>query len=181
MDWLYEALLILLIVAIAVFMLIMAIHGYFMVRNRVPYVRLPEGALPEVVRELEVRASDNVLDLGCGDGRVLVALQKGCPKARYTGYENDLVVWLRSQWRSPRGVELVRGEISEVEIGKATKVFVYLGPQLMAELEPRFESELPAGARVVSVQFPLPNRHPDKIVKLENSASHAACLYVYNY
>ena len=63
MDWLYEALLILLIVAIAVFMLIMAIHGYFMVRNRVPYVRLPEGALPEEVRELEVRASDNELDL----------------------------------------------------------------------------------------------------------------------
>ena len=44
MDWLYEASLIVIIVAIAVFMLVMAIHGYFMVRNRVPYVRLPEGA-----------------------------------------------------------------------------------------------------------------------------------------
>ncbi len=52
---------------------------------------------------------------------------------------------------------------------------------MMAELEPRFERELAAGVRVVSVQFPLPTRKADKVVELINSASHAAKLYVYNY
>ncbi len=181
MDWLYEASLIVIIVAIAVFMLIMAIHGYFMVRNRVPYVRLPEGALPEVARELDLNSADKVVDLGAGDGQVLAALQKYCPEASYIGYENNLIVWAKSKWRAPRGIQLIRGEIAAADISAASKVFVYLGPKLMAELEPRLQAELPAGARVVSAQFPLPYRRPDKIVTLGNSASRATCLYVYNY
>jgi hypothetical protein len=52
---------------------------------------------------------------------------------------------------------------------------------MMAELEPRFERELSAGARVVSVQFPLPGRAADKVVDLADSESHAGKLYVYNY
>jgi hypothetical protein len=51
----------------------------------------------------------------------------------------------------------------------------------MAGLEPRFVSELGKGARVVSVQFPLPHRAPDEVVELPASRAHAARLYVYNY
>jgi hypothetical protein len=181
MHWLYEPILIGLVAAVVGFLLVLAVHGYFMLRNRVPYVRLPLGALPEVERELEVRGVDSVIDLGCGDGRVLTALQAACPQARYVGYENDWMVWIVARLRTPQGISLVRGEIAEAKLAEATRIFVYLGPKMMAELEPRFERELPAGARVVSVQFALPNRKPDKVVQLQNSASHAACLYVYNY
>lgn len=159
---------------------VMAAHGYFMVHNRVPYVRLPKGALREAVAELGVRDKDVVYDLGCGDGRVLMALRAVNKSAKYIGVENDWTVWLLGRLRT-RGVTLVRGEISQAKLSEATRVFAYLGPKMMAELEPRFERELQTGARVVSVQFPLPNRPADKVVDLEHSLSHAAKLYVYNY
>ncbi|GAC1370043.1 MAG: protein-lysine N-methyltransferase [Candidatus Saccharimonadales bacterium] len=181
MHGLYQAILILVTAAIAVYAVFLAIHGYFMMRNRVPYVRLPWGAMAEVESELGVNNGDKVLDLGCGDGRVLTALSEACPGASYTGIENDWMVWLGARLRTSHLIKLVREEISAADMTEANKVFVYLGPKLMAELEPRFEMELPAGARVVSVQFALPNRKPDKVVVLSNSASHAACLYVYNY
>ena len=169
-----------LVVALAGALVVLALHSYFMLRNSVPYVLLPVGALPIVARELDVRPQDTVYDLGCGDGRVLRALQSVCSEARYVGVENDPVVWALAKLRT-RNVQIRRGEIATTSLHAATRVYAYLGPQLMAELELRFERELPAGARVVSVQFPLPTRQADNIIELDNSLSYASRLYVYTY
>jgi SAM-dependent methyltransferase len=160
---------------------VMVVHGYYMIRNRVPYVVLPEGAMRVVAEKLAVRTGDTVYDLGCGDGRVIVMLQKQQPGAKYVGVENDWIVWLRARWTLKRPVRLVHGEISQTPLAPADRVFVYLGPEMMAELEPRFERELKSGSRVVSVQFPLPHRRPDETVELPQSKRYAARLFVYNY
>jgi trans-aconitate methyltransferase len=133
-----------------------------------------------VMHELELRRDDVVYDLGCGDGRVLRALARNQPGAHYIGVENDWAVWALAKVRT-RGAQVLRREIAATPLTSATRVFAYLGAQMMAELEPRFERELPAGARVVSVQFPLPTRKPDNIVELEDSLNHASRLYVYTY
>jgi hypothetical protein len=173
--------LIFVLVLLALFVMVMVVYGYFMLRNRVPYVVLPDGAMKVVVEKLGVRNGDVVYDLGCGDGRVIAVLQCDNPKAQYIGVENNWVVWGLAVRRLWAGARLIRGEISKANLQEATRVFAYLGPKMMAELEPRFELELTRGARVVSVQFPLPNRKPDEEVELVGSASHAARLYVYNY
>jgi len=170
-----------LIVGLAGLAVVMVVHGYFRLRNRVPYVVLPAGAMAAVVSKVGVRDTDVVYDLGCGDGRVIAALQRDNPKAKYVGVENDVVVWGLAMRRLGRTARLIRGEIADSSLSEATRVFAYLGPKMMAELEPRFERELPKGARVVSVQFALPTRPADEVVELTDSASHAARLYVYNY
>ena len=159
----------------------MVIHGYFMLRNRVPFVVLPDGAMAEVIRALNVLDSDTVYDLGCGDGRVILALRESNLHARYVGVENDWSVWLLAKLRVRGRAQIIRGEISQTPLADATRIFVYLGPKMMSELEPRFTSELPHGAKVVSVQFPLPSRTPDAVVELPQSQSHARRLYLYNY
>jgi len=173
--------LVLAIVVLAGLVTVMVVHGYFMLRNRVPYVALPKAAMGEVARQLGVGDDDVVYDLGCGDGRVIAALQRVNSNARYTGVENNPLIWMMAAGRTGGRARIVRGEIAAAELDEATRVFVYLGPKLMAELEPRFERELPKGARVVSVQFPLPSRTPDAEMELVGSASYAARLYVYNY
>jgi hypothetical protein len=64
---------------------------------------------------------------------------------------------------------------------RADRVFAYLGPGLMKTLEPRFERELKPGVRVVSQQFPLPERRPDRKIELEHGRAYARALYVYDY
>ncbi len=173
--------LIVVLAALALFVMVMVVYGYFMLRNRVPYVVLPDGAMKAVVDRLGVRDGDFVYDLGCGDGRVIAALQSDNSNAQYIGVENNWVVWGLAMRRLRGRAKLVRGEISKANLQEATRVFAYLGPKMMAELELRFEMELPSGARLASVQFPLPNRKPDEEVELTGSASHAARLYIYNY
>ena len=183
-KYMYIALVIVMIVFNAVLVAIVAgmvIHGYFMLRNRVPYVVLPEGAMAEVSQVLDVRAGDVVYDLGCGDGRVILNLRQSNSQARYIGVENDWTVWVLANLRVRGRAQIVRGEISGTLLADATRIFVYLGPKMMSELEPRFSSELPHGAKVVSVQFPLPSRSPDAVVELPQSQSHARRLYLYNY
>jgi len=171
----------LMVVGLAVLLAGMVVYGYFMLRNRTPFVVLPAGAMDAVARRLGVGDRDTVYDLGCGDGRVLLALRALNSHARYLGVENNWVVWLLARRRLRGKARLVRGEISRLPLGEATRVYVYLGPQLMAELEPRFARELPPGARVVSIQFPLPTRPADAVVELPRSRDYAARLYVYNY
>ena len=176
-----DAGLVVLIVGLAVLATAMVVHGYFMLRNRVPYVALPNAAIGMVVSQLGVGDDDVVYDLGCGDGRVIAAVQNFNPNARYTGVENNPLIWMMAVVRLRVRARIVRGEIADAKLREATRVFVYLGPKLMAQLEPRFERELPKGARVVSVQFPLPSRTPDAEMELVGSTSYAARLYVYNY
>jgi trans-aconitate methyltransferase len=161
--------------------LVLVVHGYFMLRNQVPFVVMPAGGMDQIAQALGVRDGDVVFDLGCGDGRVLMALHRVNSKARFYGVENDLVVWLLAKLRTRGRVKVAREEIARTPLGEANRIFAYLGAGLMADLEPRFERELKPGARVVSVQFPLPHRAPERVVVLTNSASHAAKLYVYDY
>ena len=169
------------ILALVLIIVAMIVHGYFMLRNRVPYVVLPEGAMAEVSRALDVRAGAVVYDLGCGDGRVILNLRQANSQARFIGVENDWTVWVLANLRVRGRAQIVRGEISQTPLASATRIFVYLGPKMMSELETRFKSELPHGAKVVSVQFPLPSRTPDAVVELPQSQSHARRLYLYNY
>jgi trans-aconitate methyltransferase len=181
MIWLSLVVLGLLIILLGAILIAALVHGWFMLRNSVPYVVLPNGAMEQVIKALGIRDSDVVYDLGCGDGRVILAMQMHNSAARYIGVENDLVVWLRARWRLKGSATLVRANIEATSLIHATRVFVYLGDEVMAGLEPRFVSELGKGARVVSVQFPLPHRAPDEVVELPASRAHAARLYVYNY
>jgi trans-aconitate methyltransferase len=178
---LFNLVLVLMIIGLTGLLGLMGMFGYYMLRNRVPYVVLPQGAMTLVAQHMGVTVADTVYDLGCGDGRVIGRLQTDCPGARYIGVENDPAVWLLARFKLKKSAKLIRAGIMDTPLTAATRIYVYLGPQLMAQLEPRFERELAPGARVVSVQFPLPNRKPDSVVELKDSANYAARLFVYNY
>jgi SAM-dependent methyltransferase len=155
-----------------------ATHLYYSVHNRVPFVRAPREALAQIRQVLDLPERGVLWDLGCGDGRVLAAIGAG---QEVWGIDNNplLLAWARR--RLGRRAHLVRGELLEADLRRADRVFCYLGPETMASLEPKFWQELPAGARVVSLQFPLPSRTPDQVIELERKRPYARTLYVYDY
>lgn len=117
------------------------------------------------------RAGDVVYDLGSGDGRlvILAAQRHG---ARGVGFElrADLVAMSRQSAVEAGVADRVRfvdDDLRRADLAPATVVLLYLSTSLTRELTPKLLRELRPGARIVSHQFALADRAPDRSVSVE--------------
>ena len=122
------------------------------------------------------RADDVVYDLGSGDGRlvILAAQRHG---AQGVGFElQPSLVALSRLSAIDAGVadrvRFVERDLREADLAPATVVLLYLSTSLTRELTPKLLGELRPGARIVSHQFRLADRPPDRSVTVEGEALH---------
>ena len=119
----------------------------------------------------KVKPLDVVYDLGCGDGRMVIAAAKKYG-ARGVGVDLDPARIREAKHNAKvAGVEkLVEFRVEDMfktDIKEATVVLIYLLPALNRRLKPRFFAELPPGARIVSHDFDMGRDWPpDEYVKL---------------
>uniref|UniRef100_A0A8C9J3H5 Adenine nucleotide translocase lysine methyltransferase n=1 Tax=Panthera tigris altaica TaxID=74533 RepID=A0A8C9J3H5_PANTA len=104
------------------------------------------------------------VDLGSGDGRIVLAAHK-CGLRPAVGYElNPWLVGLAQlhAWRAgcAGSVCYLREDLWKVSLRDCHNVSVFLAPSVLPLLEDKLQAELPAGARVVSGRFPLPTWQP---------------------
>jgi SAM-dependent methyltransferase len=107
-----------------------------------------------------------VIDLGCGDARVLIAAAQRCG-CRAIGYDidPDRVREARENVAKARvsdRVQIVLQDLFEVDVSAADVVFLYLLPQLNTKLIPQLRTLRP-GARVVSHDFDIAGVGPDRV------------------
>lgn len=131
----------------------------------VPYVPTPPAVVDVMLGLAGVGPADYVIDLGSGDGRIVIAAAKQCG-ARGMGVEIDgnLVGAARreAQREGVAGrVEFREQNLFITEIGQATVVTMYLYPRLMLQLRPRLFAELKPGTRVVSHDFDMERWLPE--------------------
>lgn len=141
------------------------IIGLVMTRG-VPFISSPSYDLENICQAAQLKPGEIIYDLGCGKANLLtLAAQKF--QAKGVGYELSLwpYFWgkLRT-WLTGVDVKLYLKNFFEADLSNADVIFCYLFPEIMAELELKFQSELKKGARVVSYAFKLPNVKPAKIV-----------------
>jgi len=140
---------------------------------------------PELVEKMldmaKVTADDFVIDLGSGDGRMVIAAAKR--GARALGVEfNPEMVKLAQQLAKEAGVSdratFVQGDMFEADISKATILALFLLPDNLKQLEPKFRA-LPPGTRIVVNSFGVPGWTPEATEELtENCQSWCrAMLY----
>lgn len=138
------------------------------------YVPTPHEIVDRMLDVARVRPGDVVYDLGCGDGRMVIAAAK---KFGTRGVGVDLDPKRIREARAnakAAGVEgLVKfevGDMFETDISEATVVMLYLLPELNRRLKPKLQSELRAGARVVSHDFDMGKEWPpEEYIKLGTS------------
>ena len=131
----------------------------------VPYVSTPHAIVDEMVRLADVKASDVVYDLGCGDGRLVIAAVKktGC---RGVGIDIDpeRIKESRANARAA-GVEdrvrFVEQNFFASDIREATVMLIYLFPDVNIRLRGKFLSEMKPGSRLVSNAFDMGDWRPD--------------------
>lgn len=148
-----------------------------------PYVRTSEKVVERMLELAQVGPDDVVYDLGCGDGRIVVAAAKkfGC---RGFGYDIDpeRVAEARENARRSGVEHLVQFEqrdIFTLELSPASVVTLYLLPRLNVKLIPQLEKLAP-GARIVSHDFDIAGIEPDEVVTMENDEHDLeAVLYLW--
>jgi phospholipid N-methyltransferase len=122
-----------------------------------PYVPTPQVVVDEMLRIGRVGANDFVVDLGSGDG-VIVLTAATRLQARGFGVDIDPeLVRLSNAEAQKRGVaERASFQVQDVfkaDISRATVVTLYLLPGMMMNLRPKIFGELKPGTRVVSHDY----------------------------
>ena len=125
----------------------------------VPYVPTTNEAVEAMLKLADVKKTDVVYDLGCGDGRIVIAAAKN-RRARGVGIDIDPVRISEGKRNARKaGVEkLVRFEendLFQADIHDATVVTLFLAPDLNVQLLPKLLRDLKPGTRIVSNTFDM--------------------------
>ena len=111
----------------------------------------------------KVTAKDYVIDLGSGDGRLVIAAAKRGARALGIEYNADLVVLSRAH-AAREGVaekaNFIKGDIFESDFSEATVIMMFLSPAINLKLRPKLLSLKP-GTRVVTNTFMMGEWTPD--------------------
>lgn len=132
----------------------------------VPFVPTTEPAVEAMLKLAGVKKTDILYDLGCGDGRIVVAAAKMFG-AHAVGVDiNPVRIAEAKENAAKAGVEkLVRFEendLFEADIHEATVVTLFLLPNINLKLRPKLLQDLKPGTRIVSNTFDMGEWKPDK-------------------
>ncbi len=136
--------------------------------EEVPYVQTPQNVVEEMLKLAGVHAGDFVMDLGSGDGRILItaAAKHG---ARGVGFDYvRSLVELATENARQAGVAdrvtFVEKDIHEVDFSPATVLAFYLLSDTNVELRPKLLAQLRPGARIVSHDGDMGDWAPDATI-----------------
>jgi SAM-dependent methyltransferase len=146
----------------------------------VPYVPSTEEAVQAMLELAAVKKTDIVYDLGCGDGRIVIAAAKNFG-AHGVGIDinPERIQEARSNARKAGVEHLVRFEeadLFEADFRQATVVTLFLLPTVNEKLRPKLREQLKPGARIVSNTFDMGEWKPDREVSLGNGEDDGGFL-----
>ena len=149
-----------------------------------PFVPTPSDVVDRMLTLAEVGPSDVVYDLGCGDGRIVIAAAKS-RGARGVGIDIDpgLIEEARRHARAAGVEHLVTFRVEDAlvtDVSEATLVTLYLVASLNARLRPRLMTQLRPGARIVSHNFPIGDWEPDTVVNFTSADGQSRTLFRWN-
>jgi len=137
----------------------------------VPYIQTPQVVVDKILDLAEVGLDDFLIDLGSGDGRIVIAAAKN-RGARGFGVELDTsLVDLSNEAARKAGVadraRFFARDLFDTDISQASVLTMYLLPEVNLELRPRILAQLKPGTRVVSHDWDMGEWRPDAKVVLE--------------
>lgn len=157
--------------------------------GKLPFIPTPQTVVDEMIKLANVRADDFIVDLGSGDGRMVISAAKQ-KKARGFGVDIDeKLVELSNKNAKEAGVadraQFFQRDMFKTEIRKADVLMLYLLPDFMNRLRVKILTEMQPGARVVAHDYHMGAWYPDRMVtltvpeKIAVSGTDKAYLYLW--
>jgi hypothetical protein len=138
-----------------------------------PYLPVLGRDVDSLLDLADLKPGQHLVDLGSGDGKLLIAAAKRGIRA--TGYEINPVLWLIAVIRCYRYRKLVRvycRDFWHITWPEAQAIYVFLIDHYMSKLDAKAQRDITKPTKIVSYVFKIPGRRPVKTTK--NS-------YVYAY
>ena len=142
--------------------------------DRLEPIYFPAAAsLMEAMNKLaNVTPADTVMDIGCGDGRLVIAAVKkfGAKKGIGIDIQPELVQLCKDNAKKEGVADETEFSVQDAlkleDVSHVSVVFLYVGEDLGRRLQPLLQKTLKPGARVVALDYPVGNWPPDKLEKI---------------
>lgn len=139
----------------------------------VPYVPTPQEVVEEMLNLADIHTGDYVIDLGSGDGRIVIS----AAKRGATGHGIDLNPKRVEEARAnainaevDNDIMFMEGNIFDTDFSNASVITMYLLPTVNEKLRPVLLEKLEPGTRVVSHSFDMDEWKADKMVEVKNNS-----------
>ena len=136
-----------------------------------PYVPTPQVVVDQMLRMAGVGESDFVIDLGSGDGVIVLTAAKQFKAAGMGVNIDPELVKLSNDSAKKLGVadrvRFLEQDVYKADLSRASVLTLYLLPPMMLSLRPKIFNELKPGARVVSHDYHLGEWEPDDQISFD--------------
>lgn len=160
-----------LVAAVAALCVPFAISADSVERSGGPYVPTPPAVVDAMLELAGVGPRDYVIDLGSGDGRIVLT---GATRHKASGMGVDIdpeLVDLANGSARKLGVaervQFVRQDVLAADVSRATVITLYLLPGMMVNLQAKLLAELRPGTRIVSHDFAFEKWQPDRTITVQ--------------
>ncbi len=148
----------------------------------IPFIPSPISIVRMGLREACVGEGDVFIDLGSGDGRVVV--EAALMGARAIGVEVDpLLVEVSREVLKEKGLTsratIFHGDFYSVSLDGVTVVYQYLYPSISSILAEKYEKELPMGARIIALDLPIPGWISVKVRRGLDESGILRSIFIY--
>jgi protein-L-isoaspartate O-methyltransferase len=148
-----------------------------------PYVPTPPDVVDRMLTLARVGPDDMVYDLGCGDGRiVLAAAQKFGARGVGVDIDESLIARARAAARTAGVEDRVTFRVQDamtIDVSEATVVTLYLLSASNVRLRPILTRQLRPGARIVAHNFPMGDWEPQVVDNFRDAAGTERTLYLW--
>ena len=158
-------------VFLALFVLFLLVY-WSTFRTQVPYYPSGRAAWDAVADLLPADRPLAIADVGSGLGGLVLDLARRRPDCQVDGIELAPLPWLASRLRaalSGSRARFLRADYETVNFGHYDVVFAYLSPAAMTGLWRKAQAEMRPGSILLSYEFDIPGRLPDRRVATTKS------------
>lgn len=158
-------------------LLLLATFAYAGLRGA-PWVPTKAQDVERFIKLANIQPGQVMMDLGCGDGRLLIAAADAGAEAH--GYELSLFPYVLAHIRrlfakNRSRVHLYFGNALTKDLKNVDIIYSFLMPKVHNNLKEKFEQQLKPGAKMITYVWPIDGLTPTKISTLENNFK----LYLY--
>jgi len=148
-----------------------------------PSVGAPERAVDKMLDMANLKPGEMLYDLGCGDGRILVAAarryQIKAVGIEISRHQAEKAAENVRKYKLQNQVTIVHGNFMHTDLSSANVVTLYLATAANDTLRPNLERYLRPNTRVVSYDYPIPGWKPIDTFESEGHHSDTHVIYLY--